>query len=538
MFAAIHIADFQLHAQLRLRPRNSGGRAVALLDDEGEVIQLNPAAARTEVEIGMSATHSQARCESIELLYRNADDEALAQADLLDCAEHFSPDYESTGEGVATLDLFGHPARKDRRLGREIVDWLRGARLEAQVGIAANPDLALLAAKLARPVEAIRGSREEIRKFLAPLPVDALLECGDSSPLFERQFIAASSDQASGMNSLAESGDESPHSKKRRAIRREFLNVLDLWGVRTLGDFVMLPRHEVAERLGPEAGELWDHANGTRRRLLRLVRPSVDYSQKIELDYEVDSLEPCLFIIQRALETIGSRLAANYLVAERVELTLDYADGGAYQREFRIPDPCRDEQLLFRILHTHLEDFEARAPIRGLKLEATATKPLRHQFKLFESSLRDPNRFGETLARLESLLGSGNVGSPEVLPASRPDAFRQAAFDPENPRSFEPENPDTIPKPPLSGLVLRRFRPARPVLIAAVREGPFERPDEITNGALRGRIRDARGPWLNSGDWWDRFAWARQEWDVELADGNLYRLVREEGRWKLDGIYG
>ena len=45
---------------------------------------------------------------------------------------------------------------------------------------------------------------------------------------------------------------------------------------------------------------------------------------------------------QRALETISSRLSANYLVAERIELTLRYSDGAAYQREFRIPDPCRD----------------------------------------------------------------------------------------------------------------------------------------------------------------------------------------------------
>ncbi|MFT5469387.1 MAG: protein ImuB [Verrucomicrobiales bacterium] len=503
MFAAIHIPDFHLQAQLRLRrelrDNRPGGRAVALLDEDGKIIQRNSAAAGVLVDLGMSATHAQARCDSIELLYRNADDEALAQSDLLDCAEHFSPDFESTGEGVATIDLFSNPAKKNQRLGREIVDWLRGARLDARVGIAANPDLALLAAKLAEPVVAVRGSREEIRKFLAPLPVEALVE------------------------------------------RREFLEVLSLWGVRTLGDFTMLPRSEITERLGPEAGELWDHASGTRRRLLRLVRPSIDYSQKVELDFEVDSLEPCLFLIQRALEVIGTRLSANYLVAERIELILDYRDGSAYQREFRIPDPCRDEQLLFRILHTHLEDFEARAPIRGLKLEATATKPHGHQFKLFESSIRDPNRFGETLARLEALLGSENVGAPEVLPASKPDTFRQSAFDPENAvaaAATELENPDTIPNAPISGLVLRRFRPPRPVLLAAERDGPYERPVEITNGALRGPVRAARGPWLNSGDWWDRFAWARQEWDVELTDGNLYRLVREDERWKLDGVYG
>lgn len=509
MFATIFIPNFGLQAQLRLRSGfDQSGRAAALLDDsvltaktkkdrgKSRVVQRNEAAARAGVEIGMTATHAQARCPALELLNRNPEDEAAGQTDLLSCAESFSADFESTGEGIATLNLFSVRGKaKPKKLAREIVDWLAGASFSARVGIAANPNLALLAAKLANPIETIRGTREDIRKFLAPLPVEAL------SPA------------------------------------PEIREVLGLWGVRTLGDFTMLPRHEVCERLGVEAGELWDHAGGTRRRLLRLVRPSVDYSQTIDLDYEIDSLEPLLFMIQRALEVIGSRLAANYLVAERIELIFDYSDGSAYRREFRIPDPSRDQQLLFRIMHTHLEDFETKAPIRGLKLEATATKPLRHQFKLFESTLRDPNRFGETLARLEALLGSENVGVPDLLPSNKPDAFRVAPFDAER-RTCDPENPGMFAKTPVAGLPLRRFRPPRPVLVATERFGPFDRPREITNGALRGPIHDFRGPWLSSGDWWDRFAWARQEWDVELIDGGLYRLVHEEKKWKLDGVYG
>ena len=516
MFAAIYIPNFGLQAQVRLRPELKP-RAVALLDEAGDVVMRNEAAIRVDVELGMSATHAQARYAMIELLNRNAEDEIAAQTDLLTCAEAFSADFESTADGIATIDLFSNPSKNLKRLGREIVDWLGGAKLLAKVGIAANPDLALLAAKLADSVEVIRGGREEIRKFLAPLSIEALA-CSTGLQPVTTAYKAVL-------------------RPERSELQREIREVLLLWGVRTLGDLVMLPRHEITERLGVEAGELWDHASGTRRRLLRLVRPSVDYSQTIDLDYEVDSLEPCLFIIQRALEVIGSRLAANYLVAERIELTFNYSDGGAYQREYRIPDPSRDQQLLFRIIHTHLEDFEARAPICGLKLEATATRPLKHQFKLFESSMRDPNRFAETLARLESLLGSSNVGMPEILPASKPDVFRLAAFEPETPIA-QLENPNTIAKTPITGLPLRRFRPPRPVLVTTARFGPFERPHEITNGQLRGPVRDFRGPWLSSGDWWDRFAWVRQEWDVELADGGLYRLVREDDRWKLDGIYG
>ena len=36
------------------------------------------------------------------------------------------------------------------------------------------------------------------------------------------------------------------------------------------------------------------------------------------------------------------------------------AEWKVYQREFRIPEPSRDAELLFRVLHAHLEDFSAQ----------------------------------------------------------------------------------------------------------------------------------------------------------------------------------
>ena len=69
--------------------------------------------------------------------------------------------------------------------------------------------------------------------------------------------------------------------------------------------------------------------------------------------------------------------------------------------------------MLFRILHTHLESLQlTRGPI-GVRLRITPVQPEHQQFRLFESPLRDPNRFGETLARLAALVGQGNVGVAE-----------------------------------------------------------------------------------------------------------------------------
>jgi protein ImuB len=66
-----------------------------------------------------------------------------------------------------------------------------------------------------------------------------------------------------------------------------------------------------------------------------------------------------------------------------------------------------------------------------------------------------------------------------------------------------------------------------------------QRPVAVNlNGVVR-RVTACAGPWRTSGEWWDDRAWAREEWDVALADGLLCRLARDlvNGHWQLDAVY-
>ena len=67
-----------------------------------------------------------------------------------------------------------------------------------------------------------------------------------------------------------------------------------------------------------------------------------------------------------------------------------------------------------------------------------------------------------------------------------------------------------------------------------------------------GAVRMSAGPWRTSGEWWKtpattpseldklrgRAGWNRDEWDVALHDGGIYRIFedRDSGRWFVDGI--
>jgi hypothetical protein len=47
------------------------------------------------------------------------------------------------------------------------------------------------------------------------------------------------------------------------------------------------------------------------------------------------------------------------------------------------------------------------------------------------------------------------------------------------------------------------------------------------------------GPWRTAGEWWADTAWSREEWDVALPDGTVYRLAldRATGAWVVDAVY-
>ena len=214
----------------------------------------------------------------------------------------------------------------------------------------------------------------------------------------------------------------------------EMRELLWRWGIRKLGAFVALGGEPLTERLGPAVLPFFVRATGGSERPLRCVAPVESYAEAVEFEHEIETLEPLLFLLRRLLEQIAWRLEATYLVAATLTLRLGLAQGGEYLRTFKIPAPTARVEVLFRALHTHLERYTAEQPIVSLHLEARPCRPARQQFGLFESALRDPNQFFETLTRLIALLGNDRVGVPAPEDSHRPDAFRVAEVDLEDAR--------------------------------------------------------------------------------------------------------
>lgn len=482
-YAVLQVSDFALQA-VRRTDSTLAGKPAALLSDatkKAVVVEACPLARGTGVEIGFTPSQAMARCADLELRTRSPSAEQEAQAVLLAVAWSLSPRVEPTAPGVCTIDLSGRAVATNLPHGREAIDQLRSHGLNATLGLGRTPLLAGYAARTA--VLALEVGDE--RAFLAPLP----LAMAAPSP-----GLAA---------------------------------VLAGWGIRTCGALTALAKNEVGRRLGAEGLELWARAAGETERPIAPAQPPEHFVAAMDLEHPVETLEPLLFVLRRCLDRITLQLANAGVVAASLGLSLALADETACDRDFRLPEPTANPDLIFRALHTHLETLRTAAPIHGLRLTVAPTRPLARQRGLFETGLRDPHGFAATLARLAALLGADRVGTPVHEMTRRPDAF---ALD------TPPAVVAPVPRPPaLSaiGLPLRRFRPPCAARVEFTAQGPAH----VQSRPACGLVLRAHGPWHHSGEWWKAEKWVREEWDVELAGGGLYRLVRQAARWFVEGMY-
>jgi len=591
MFAVIYIRDFSLQSALRHEPELIP-EAVVLTDPaltKPCVIQLTQAARLSGIYEGMTPSQAMARCGNLVVKTRSLPQEQAAMEALMQSAYAFSPNIEATAPGVCTIELKGLgiepvgrassradgnaeppmpqrlavlPARGKtlappaiepfRQWANEILRVLKQFHLDGRIGFAETPELALLAARAARPIliaqrgrarledptpnqclfSTLQSQRDcalqpRVAKMASPARTELPWVEGRTSPNPERvqPLTLNASSQRPAQN---EKDFISELPIEALDLPFESLEILKRWGINIAGAFLALGKDQLAERLGPAIVDVFDRLSTQSVRPLKIASPPETFEEEIEFENEIETLEPLLFILRRFIEQLSRRIELLYLVVAELHLKLGLTSGATYERAFTIPSPTGSAETLFRVLHTHLETLRTDAPIASLRLAAKPGRPESHQFGLFETTLRNPNQFAETLARLASLCGSDRIGTPVVEATYRPDAFHmkpadfRTSLERERTTSQRVRIQHECGRQTPRGLPLRRFRPA---LLARV-EFRARRPVLMRSAVFSGVIADIRGPFLSSGNWWENNRWWREEWDVQTSNGDLYRIFR------------
>ena len=484
MYAVLLIADFALQAVLRTEPALASQPA-ALFDDtrnKSIVRAANPAARCAGVEIGMNAPQAVARCTALIIRTVRPAAEIEARAALHAVAFTLSPAIEDTAPGVCTVDLRGAKLAKLQAATTDVLAQLTHFGLAATAGIARTPLLALYAA---RSTSGIQWVNDE-KIFLSPLPLTA----ADISPAL--------------------------------------LSILKTWGLTTFGQLTALPRDDIIRRFGAEGLALWNCTTGGAPRPITPVISAQKFSATMEFEHSLETLEPLLFILNRFLDRLTFELNTAHFVAADIHLEITLENEKKLTLIFRLPEPTGKPDILLRTLHTRLESLQTESSITALTLELSPIRPLVRQQGIFETGLRDPHGFAETLARLSALVGAENVGTPQLENSHRPDAVKLIT-----PLSVIPPPAISPVHPPL-GPPLRRFRPPFPARM----EFTGGKPSYLWTDFVSGEIVRRSEHFKSSGNWWQNdLHWRRLEWDVELAQGGLYRLLRVDGAWFLEGEY-
>ncbi len=406
---------------------------------------------------------------------------------LQECAGRFSPEAELTDAHTIVFDvsrlhrLYGSA----NEIGQAIARYAHSLGLCANLAIALNAEAAIMAARNFPGTTVIP---EETAGELAPLDIENL----PLSPELQQTF--------------------------------------ESWGIGTFEELARLPENGVAERLGSAGVYLQRLAKGAVHRPLKIGKPEVVFEERMDLEHPVSLLEPLLFLLARVLNHQCELLESHGLAANQIRLTLELEDRTEHERVLRLPLPMRQSKALLKLLQLELEAHPPQAPTVAIRLALAPVNPRSAQNGLFLPVTPAPDKLEITLARIRALVGIENAGVAQLLNTHHPNPFCLTAK--------QPTAPDgQLLAGARGGRIQLAFRYFHPPLPAKV-ELQRSRPLRVAAPGVRGNIITYAGPWRTSGDWWTDCSWDREEWDISLNDGGIYRMYREPAQtWFLEGVY-
>ena len=564
-FACLYIPNFSVAAALRAEP-DLQARPLGIFEGKPpleKIIAVNKAANRLGIAPGINKAQAEL-CSELTLRPRSPWQESSTHAALLDCAQSFSPCVEDAACDTVLLDLrgmaslFGSLSKISHALSERAI----ALGLEANIAVASNPDAALLAARGFPGIIVLPAGKEA--EQLGSLTPEVLF-----------------SDRLEG---------------EEKQSAGDLLETLHRWGIRSLRALAALPEVALSERLGQQGLRLQQLARGAASRTLVPVEVPLMFEEAIELDHPIVLLEPLAFLLNRLLDQLCARLGSRALSTQELRLTLELANDirvddenigipsesdevdkpmqgqpetmweqpqamwgqppsavrssearqlssrqTKFTRKLSLPLPMLDPKVFLKLLQLDLNANPPGAPITKIHLAAEPARPRSAQGGLFLPPSPEPEKLELTLARIAGMVGEHKVGALELLDTHHPEGFRMRRFVAEVARKVPPrKNPDAA-EATSAVTALRRFRPL--LLANVVLENG--QPTRVTCGKkkeVHGDVLWKAGPWRSSGDWWEREAWSRDEWDLALKNGesvSFYRLVHDllGGGWFVEGTY-
>jgi protein ImuB len=469
LYVCVYVPEFPAQVRLRLRPELAKLPSVILAGDPPfeEVCSVNAIASRLGVMPGMTRAELDS-FTGISVLSRSELEENGARSVLRGAAGMFTPRIEVTPVAAPGFAMVLDMAGTARIFGtvaqalESIQNAFSALQFFTQLAASTNFHTAVCVAPTARktPVIVLAGQEQE---KLSALPLAAL-------PL--------STSQA---------------------------EILELWGLHTIGELAALPEVGLIVRMGQEANRLHLMARGEHPHLMVPEVPAFVLEEYIAFDTSVELLNTLLNALGSMLDQLLIR-AMNHaygLVSLTVKLKLDNDE--EYERVIKPALPSIHRNRLLKLLDLDLQLHPPPAGVLSVLMNAEPGDRSKVQLGLFALQLPESLRLEVTLARIASLVGESRVGRARLRHTHRPNSFNMERF-----LVSEADPSEKKKRKAQCTTALRRYRP--PILLSV--QTHETSPEAFCLHGKNYIVREAYGPWRRSGDWWSTEVWSNEEWDI------------------------
>jgi protein ImuB len=206
-------------------------------------------------------------------------------------------------------------------------------------------------------------------------------------------------------------------------------------GIHTIGELRGLPRAAAASRLGDQASQVLDMAEGIDDEPLVPYEPVLVPTEHVGWEDPVTGSEPLLFVLRGLTSRLSARLEGRGEAAQVLELSIEHDRSIATlcgvsaetTLRFELSSPLWREEELRRIVSTRVQRLELGAPSVGVSLRALSiARALKLQLDLSRSALgsqsaKGPDALPIVLGELAADIGKEHFGILDVVSSHLPE---------------------------------------------------------------------------------------------------------------------
>ncbi len=502
--ACMLIPKFPLVVQLRDQPELHE-EPVTLAEnpsDRSKVLHTNVRAADQGVSLGMTVVQAKNVCPELCVLIKDAKKEQLKFDELLRKLQRLSPFIEEANPGIAYLDASGlkrtYPQEKD--LTEELISFVRFQGYPVRVGMAGNKFTSLVGASISENYSYTIVPEGKEKKFLQLQSIQ-LLPIGQD--LYEKFYRL---------------------------------------GIKTLGQFAILPDQEVAERFGSEGVRLLKLTRGQDDEPLKLKKLDEKENRIKDLEFPLETQTGILFYVNSILKRQLNGLAQKELACEKILVILKTEDDNEIPIHLSVAQETNRLKTFINMLRLRLEKVVLPASVKEIQVKIQRSSPLSSEQLGFYQK-RKPDLLGQKIIQLKRILGNGNILLPQITSSHKPEGkFQLVPYTSETKRNLKRDtkkksvhlsnSPFDFSQNSTSGL--RLYNPPKPATV------------RVENGLINfviadfwyGEVIRQTGPWEISGEWWSE-GYKRRYFEIELFEGEQYLIFLENSsrKWFLQGVF-